>query len=175
MPLRFTREYPVWYIGRDSLDEAELELLRGALARMETEEKLAEEMMKRNPKGWQFFETLLYAYKTDQAVPARATVADFRELLKKNTGLSGWIARDNRIRPNSPNVYIYKNQKDVPVVDSDAKFRRDLSPGNVFLTLTEDYINYLRTIREMINVYNSEKLLADHKNIWMIFMKTKLG
>lgn len=174
IPFIFTKEYPVYYMPRDNLTPEELEFLRETLTKIETEEKELAEISKKNTKQKEFFDTLLYAYKADQPVPAKATTVDVLSAVRKNAGLAGYLARDHRLRPSTPNVYRYTSPKDVPDPDA-AKIRKELPPADVILTLLEDYAGTLRTIREMMSVYNSEKLMTDHKNIWLTLAKSRLG
>jgi hypothetical protein len=68
------------------------------------------------------------------------------------------------------------NQQEVASGDTfpdGAKVRTDLPTSTVMVLMLEDYCAHLRTIREMIDIYSSEKLLLDHRNLWQIFKKNK--
>ena len=52
--------------------------------------------------------------------------------------------------------------------------KNDVNDLGVYLAILNNYHNYIRTIREMTEIYNTEELIGDHKNIWKIFQKSKL-
>lgn len=174
IPFIFTKEYPVYYMPRDTLTPEELEFLRDPLTKIEAEEQLLAEISKKNAKQKEFFETLLYAYKADQPAPPKAVAIDVLAAVRKNSGLGGYLARDHRLRPNTPQVYKYASAKEVPNDDA-AKIRKEIAPVDAILTILEDYASTLRTVREMMTIYNSEKLMTDHKNVWLTLAKSRLG
>jgi hypothetical protein len=46
--------------------------------------------------------------------------------------------------------------------------------AHVFLKLLDDYLKFLRMIREMSEIYNTESKLEDHHNIWNIYQRLKV-
>lgn len=47
------------------------------------------------------------------------------------------------------------------------------APGTVVLTLLDDYLGYLRMVREAAELYQTEKLWNEHSNIWRIYDSMK--
>ncbi len=124
-------------------------------------------------KAWSTFNQLIYAYKEEKPQPAESLMIDINDLLdgSETLGKVKFMCRDAGIKPTTPDVYGYSNSNDLP---TDAIVRYDTPLINVLLMYFEDYCAQLRTVREMVEIYNTEKLLLDHKNIWMIFKKNKL-
>ncbi len=171
-PVSFSPAYNVYSITKDSFDADEMHIIHASLERVKEEEALAAEAKKKNLKGWEFFNKLLYSYKTDQSAPEKATPVSMTETFSRNTGLTGHYARDPRIHPTTPNVYRYARSGDA--ADPDASVRREISPVNAAIAMLENYASSLRSVRELMSTYNTEEMLASHKNIWLIYMRAKL-
>lgn len=124
-------------------------------------------------KNWSTFDQLCYAYKEEQPQPVGATMIDLNDVLSgvETLGKTKFLCRDNGIKQTTPDVYGYNDSKDLP---EGAMIRYDTPLLNVMLMYFEDYCAQLRTVREMVEIYSTEKLLLDHKNIWAIFKKNKL-
>ncbi len=144
--------------------------LTNVLERIQYEE---DEMEKLRGKAWEVFDGLLYAYKEPQKQPA-VTLMNIKDIAK--TGFKStnyYISRDPKIHPSTPSVYVYTSIPESANA-STIKIVEELSASNVILILLEDYCSHLRTIREMVEIYNTEKLINDHKNLWSIYKKNKL-
>jgi len=170
-PLLFVKEYPLYEISVDSLSAREYASLSDPLERLDAAIAAANETKRINTKGWEFFEKLLYAYRTDQTAPSNAVLVDLATALRTNKGLAGVYTRDHRIRPNTPGMYKYARG----TIDDPNAIRQLTSPLDSFVAVIEETITYLDSIRELLTIYNSEKMMTDHKNIWIIFMKNKIG
>lgn len=172
-PVAFSAAYNVYHVNKDSLNDEEMQLVKISLDRAKEEEALAADAKKKNAKGWEFFNKLMYAYKGDQSPPSKASAIQLVDIVTKNTGLAGYYARDPRILPTTPTAFRYAKAGDID--DPESNLRREISPVNALIAMIEDYAASLRSVREMINIYNSDELLASHKNVWLIYMRAKLG
>lgn len=148
--------------------------LEPMLERIKEEETACEEARKANPKGWEFFSQLLYAYKEDQKKPQQAiehNILDLISRLDKFPKDIRFISRDPRINLTKPLVYTYSTQ-DLP--DGARLKESKLVAKEVILIMLDDYYNQLRTIREMLEIYGTQQALESHKNLWLIFKKSKV-
>jgi DNA-directed RNA polymerase subunit E'/Rpb7 len=172
VPYLFSKHVYVYKAPADSnIDNDVKEYLALMLQNIKEEQSLAEKI-KTAGKSWEFFEKLLYAYGEDQKTPAGVIMKTIDELLSgKGSVGDKYIYRDARINPATPNVYI---SNEYPSEINVNMLVEGLSLRDILLTLCDDYFNHLRTIREMTEIYNTEKLLTDHKNLWLIFKKAKL-
>ena len=151
------------------------EFLTSAISRMEAEEKLFNAI--ENKQGRDFFTTMTYAYKGEQAMPVGAMALEYASLIKDITNtandasvsLNGWYARDKRIQPSKAMLYMYKEKP----TDSNANCITTLSARVAIQGLIEDYISSLRLIRELNATYNNEAMLTAHKNLWKALTLTK--
>lgn len=162
------KESIIYKVG--TLNEQGKTLLANVLERIEFEETEMKNLKKDNAKAWETFDQLLYAYKEVQPAPPGAKVLNLKEIVKSGFNGVQYLSRDPRINLSTPNVYGYIAGS---VFSNDEKLRTEFPTSTVMILMLEDYCAHLRTIREMINIYSTEKLLLDHKNLWQIFKKNK--
>lgn len=168
IPLLFSNEPMIYKVG--AITDTAAAMLANVLERIKYEEEQMEKLKKEKLKAWETFDQLLYAYHEPQPTPKGAKLVDIKTLLKPGTGEIQYISRDSRINLSTPNVYVYPVGSAFP---EKARVRADLPIANVYIVLLEDYFSHLRTIREMIEIYSTEELLKEHRNLWQIFKKNK--
>lgn len=121
------------------------------------------------------FSTLLAAFATPQKPPAGAkeTKITDRDVLTKLSNV--YIVRDYRADLATPVAYYYDDAAAVRAAYPDTEINEQMTSRGAVLNLIHDYINHIRTIREMSEVYNTPELFESHKNLWKIFKKMKIG
>lgn len=133
-----------------------------------------EALRTKSSKAWDTFDQLLYAYTQLQSKPAGAKaidISDPAEVLKALTnGSAQYIVRDPRHGLSSPVAYVYESLPE----DDNYTLVETATPVNIVASVVGDYTDYIRTIREMIETYNTEELLSNHRNLWLIFKKAKV-
>jgi len=164
IPFTFARESSVYKVPPITGDIKSL--LSDVLERIESEEDLAETIKDENPKAWNTFNQLLYAYKTPQTAPKDAKIIDIKDLLKSKT--TQYVSRDKRIDLSQPSAYAY------PKEPTEGNLRGEVPADSAYLIIFEDYCARLRMIRELVEIYSTEDLLTGHLNLWQIFKKNKL-
>lgn len=146
-------------------------LLEETMSKVKEEEEIAAGLKKSDEKLWNYFDMLLYAYKTEQKTPAGAKTLNVIELATKGipNGIT-YLSRDPRINLSTPHVYGFSDLSSIP---PNAIIRPNLDVDNVTILMLEDYYNHLRTIREMMTIYGNPAMIESHKNLWLIFRKSK--
>lgn len=164
IPYLPTQEPIIYKFGQISAKDKPL--FNDVLERIKNEEAIAEKLKKENSKAWSTFDQMLYAYKEPQSVPAGAVEININELITKPPA---FVSRDSRINLSNPIAYGYTAAKFPP----NARVITNFPPATVLLLMFEDYCAHLRTIREMVSIYNTEEIILNHRNIWQIFRKRK--
>lgn len=168
IPYLFTNKPIIYKVN--AITEKDKLLLDNVLERITTEEEEMSKLKKENPRAWETFDQLLYAYKEEQKTPAGARTLNILDIVSKGLDQKViYLSRDPRINLSSPNVYGYVDEK----FPEDSIKKYEVPTSNALLLLLEDYCAHLRTIREMINIYGTEEMLNSHRNLWQIFKKSK--
>lgn len=146
-------------------------LLEETIDRVKEEETTAAELKKSDEKLWNYFDMLLYAYKTEQKSPPGAKTFNIAELAINGVpnGIT-YISRDPRINLSTPQIYGFADLSSVP---AGSVVKPNLEIDNVIILMLEDYYNHLRTIREMMKIYGNPAMIESHRNLWLIFRKSK--
>lgn len=173
LPLLLDKEPDLYYIDTSKLTTDQKDIVNDFIYKIKIEEKKQEEVLESNKRAWDFFDDRLYSYKKEQEIPKDATeISIFLDNIDEkyliNGELIGWVSRDPKIRPSRPIMYYYKKPPENMIS------KNDVNDLGVYLAILNNYHNYIRTIREMTEIYNTEELIGDHKNIWKIFQKSKL-
>jgi hypothetical protein len=134
-----------------------LEILRAEIA-------ASDELSTSAPVAWNFMKDTLYSYTEHVSGPIE------HDILSILTTTSGFVSRDPAIDLSTGKIYKYEST--APKGDRYI-IKYHIPALNVVISILEDYIGFLRTMREMIEIYNSKELLDSHKNLWMIFRKNK--
>lgn len=168
IPYLFTNKPVIYKI--DEIAEKEKILFENILERISFEESEMNKLKKENPKAWETFDQLLYAYKEPQNSPAGAKIFNILNIAESGIPKEiKYLSRDPRINLSLPNVYGYSIEKFPP--DSIQRF--EVPSSNVICVLLEDYCAHLRTIREMISIYSTPEIIESHRALWQIFKKNK--
>lgn len=144
-----------------------------------------------NKDGIKFMrDRILYAYQNAQTKPKNALEFNLLSLFAQHvensdlTELIAYIAsiksdtklllpcymiRDSKIDLTTPMSYIYK---DLP---TDAVPKMGYKTEDVIMIQLEEFLTYLKSAREMTEIYNTKEILAKHNNLWLIYKKAKLN
>jgi DNA-directed RNA polymerase subunit E'/Rpb7 len=142
----------------------------------EEEEKI--NIIKKKPQNtWAPFAKLLYAYVNPQPKPKPAIELNIFDLAKGNFKDCKYVSRDPQLDLSLPLCYGYK---ELPTLESVSKHTnyivsRETNTDNSIIQILKDYLGFIRTIREMIEIYSTEELMVSHKNLWQIFKKNKVS
>lgn len=168
IPFLFTNK-PIVYRISNITNDMKL-LLTDVLNRISFEESEMKKLKSEKAKAWETFDQLLYAYKTEQTTPPGAKVLSIMDIVNKGIDKSIiYLSRDTRLNLSTPNVYGY----DVEKFPEGSIKKYEVPTANVLILILEDYCAYLRTIREMIDIYSTEEVIGSHRNLWQIFKKSK--
>lgn len=164
--------FTVYAIDPTKVDESRLEDVQ---ARILSEQELAAELRNgmETAKAWDTFAKLLEPYRNPPPLPKGAKKIDL--FAKLPAGIK-YICRDPRAGLAEPFAVVYTEMPPEiinPQVEPVVKLRDDLGATEVMVIMLEDYCSHLRTIREMVNIYNTEELVRRHKNLWAIYNKYK--
>jgi len=155
----------------EALTPEDIEYLEPALKNVREEEAKLKKVDAASVKA---FGNLLYAFIKPQKPPAGAKEAKITDS-KTLAGLADvYVVRDSRINLATPIAYTYNNIADVQKAYPDVEINTTMSSRGVVLNLIHDYINHIRTIREMTAIYNTQERFESHKNLWKIFKKMKV-
>ena len=168
LPLLFKQHSNLYRIDTSKLSLDQKDIINNMLNQIKEEEIKCDDLKKINIRGWEFFDNLLYAYKKEQPLPNDAVeISIFIDSINDKE-LIGWISRDHKIRLSKPVMYFYKRPPDTiyNIPDSDNM--------ESYLSILNNYYNFIKTIRKMTKLYNTEEMLSSHENLWKIFKKSKL-
>lgn len=160
--------------------EPETQLAAGEEARKLLSNELSESRMVKeiNPKAWDTFSKLLYAWKEPQRSPPGAKVHNLTDLF--NEYCLGklqdviYIVVDPRINMADLDVYVYSDEPTDDMLGPDTIRRYELTSSGVMAAIRFERANHIRTIKEYVNIYSTEEMINKHRNIWQIFNKAKL-
>ncbi len=158
------------------IQEAFNHISKSLLNKVKEEHATFLSLQKSDAGAMTFFAKVLYPFKTQRestgieipllelpmsSIPANVKyiARDFRADLGKNA-IYGWSDRE-KILSNADST--------IPM-----QIRTDITARDIVVQLLEDYYNYMRTIREMIQIYNTPAIIKTHENIWIIYAKTKI-
>lgn len=137
---------------------------------VKAEETKIQELKSKKPKGFEFFSQLLYAYPDEQKPPTGAKTASIFDVIDGKVKEGAFITRDPRIQPTSSSVHVYSATSSLP---PGSKMHPEPNDKNILLILLGDYLNHLRAVREMVEVYDSPEMMTSHANLWRIYGKAK--
>jgi hypothetical protein len=164
------------YVVAGQMTEHERELLSDLIAEMHRAESEAGALRAANSRGYEFFENQLYPFK-QQSAPEGAkiiTIADMiKEITKSSPGESNIeskvISRDAHLGYTSDKLAVWDASK----VPEGITVYTQYSPYKLAIILLTEYIDALRVIREMIEVYNTPELIKSHVGLWLMFKTAK--
>jgi len=167
IPYLFANKSAVYKLGPLSSDFKVL--AEGVMERITAEEEARDTLQKTKALPWRFFDNILYGYSTEQKPPPGATPVGIMDIIN---GVKSpiYISQDERLNGSSAQVYAYTKEQ----FPEKSITLFEIPPDCVMLNLLESYCGHLRTIREMIEIYNTEALVASHRNLWQIFKKARL-
>ena len=160
-----------YYINFNDISEFEWYQINCVFEELEREEKKVEEIVEKSPSIWNFFDSLFYSYddtKMKEKVPNGGIVRSIRLKNNEKSKLSGWFSRDPLLDlTDDKMIYYRKPTKDLEV-------NSNINSFDGYLAIIYDYMDYIRFIRNMTEIYNDESIITKYKNIWQIFKKSKL-
>lgn len=145
---------------------ADSELARGLLAAIDEEKaKMKELRAGPNAKHWDIMEQVIYAYSTQQEKPKDAIEISIDAFIH-GPRETRYVSRDPRIGTRDC-VYGYAQPPAGAIVNN------QLVPSAVMIALLQDYYDYIRTVREFTEIYNTSEMISKHSNLWKIYKKLK--
>lgn len=151
-------------------------------------EKIQEELKHHKDKKLiKFFDDIFYPFKSkvpkDPPGFKLTNTLDFIKTLKtKKQKTKMVLMRHPRILKSTPDIYVVEPkvllQKDGfnnHLMDVKRYKIKQLSEslGMILFRFLEDYLNHLVFLRQMTEVYNTEKSRKDHSNLWNIYKQLK--
>lgn len=119
-----------------------------------------------NTRGYEFFEQQLYPFK-QRTTPVGANIVPIMDLVDGK--LDGKIvSRDAHLGYTTDKLAVWDT-----AIDEIALPETQYSPYEIAIILITEYIDSLRVIREMINVYNTPELIKSHVGLWLMFKTAK--
>jgi|SRR3989344_6088836 len=142
-------------------EKADYSMFKEILGEITAEEQLGEETRKKNKKGWDFFHTILYPFKTE--TKPKGTMMSVKDIATKVTA-PGYYIRD-------PHIYMYE-----PTIVYTEKYEGDaitkLNTDACILSLLKHYLDGMRIIREHVEIYD-EETTKSNTALWAIYNKLK--
>lgn len=163
-----SRKCTAYYI-EGTITAEDKDFLANVLDRIEHEQKMRKE--EKNQKAISFFSDLIHPFEKTDAVIDKKSGGKSVDLLKLISGgqfAPAYYCRNPRLPPTESNVVVYENPPVDPYVSSNNK----VDMRSALLVLLEDYCDNLRIVREFLETYPPD-LVAEHKNIWRIFVNAK--
>jgi len=140
---------------------AQSPLVVGAISRLEATKSQLKSARAANPKSYEFFENLLYSYKTPKPRPDGAEEISVSKISESR----GYAVRGSQITASSDTVYLYSTPPSVDVSIAD--------PVASAVSLIEETTQSLRVLAEMTVSYDSSRITG-HRNYWLTLIKSKL-
>ena len=170
----FISKIPIIYKITIPISTLTIDNVSDLISKIATVEDEIVEIKATNATAWEFFDQLLYAYKDKQADPAGATKVDLLDFINTNAEVTTtqtlYVSRDARINLTTPSIYVYDTKETLP---SNHHLVSILPTENVLVELLDNYYSFVRLVLDNINVYNTQKLLDSHKNLWVIYKDAK--
>lgn len=123
----------------------------------------------KNSKSYEFFKLIVHAYKDEQKTDA-GIHTDLLELVSAPPTAECYIGHDPRIFPTHGKIFMSPS---VEQIGDNVTVINDVPPVQILSTLLDDYYNIIKTIFEMINIYNTQEALNAHRNLWLAYANYK--
>lgn len=166
LPFMPSSEHPSWLVT--GAWDAGSYSVKSALENLAATRRELDALKKSNPKGYQFFTSLLYWWREPQSAPHGVTPVDIDTLVAKGEKSGVVVSADTRIQPDSPQLWVFSKERPTAKITT-------LTPEATILTIIQHKTNQLQCICDMLKTYNTEALMTSHKNIWAMFVKNKLS
>lgn len=162
IPFQFAlNEAPIFKIS--TIESKLFEPLLNLIAK---EEEKTKEL--KNKNSWKNFTKLLYAYKTDKKLPIGAKKINMFDLLKSSKKQI-YVSRSDVLDLTESNVLQYTDVANVSV----SNMTDESSSAQVIISFLENYYNFIKTARELCEIYNNNDIIKSHSNLWTIIKKYK--
>lgn len=148
----------------DSKETLDIQLFSYVLKNIKEEE---DKLASLDKQKYNLFSKMLYTYKTDKS---KSNTIDVLDIISGKVRLKdgAMISRDSELPLETSKVYLLEPNTTVDDNLMIAPFQTGL------LLILQDSLNYMRTIREMIDIYADPEIYDKHNNLWLIFNKFKL-
>jgi hypothetical protein len=120
--------------------------------------------------NYSFFRLLLHPYKEEQKV-SKDIHTNLLQLVESPPTEKCYIGRDPRLFPTSDMIYMHESADGIGY--ENANIVRDLAPVQILATILDEYCNNIRTVYEMVKLYESKELMESHRNLWIIYGSVK--
>jgi hypothetical protein len=146
--------------------------IRPQLEKIKFEEAEAVKLKATKATSYNFIDAILFAWKSMSTKPENATHHSIVDLITSGKfNKLKYVSRDTRITPSTDGVYSF-DEKHADAANT-TTFVEHLPAVVVAQQLLNDYCEHLRTVREMIEIYNTKELVTTHRNLWAIFEANK--
>jgi hypothetical protein len=148
------------------------------------------ELFKTKPFEVNFFEKLLYTYKSKYDVTINTKIKtknnnivwdgpeqvinDDNKLinildLEHNQDITGYWFRPLHLYRSSPVVSFSKEKQ-----DGDNISRYDTTPTPMIIEIAKNILSFLVAIRECVEIYNTDELIKSHENVWTLMKNSQI-
>lgn len=129
-------------------------------------------------KHYNFFNETLYPYKImyHKAENSINMIELTKSIIENNEVKPKLIARHPIIDKNTTDILVLDKNYEKSELFNLEKYKFDIIDENiaiVLLNFLNDYLMHIRAIREMTEIYKTEKDIEQHSNIWNIYQKIK--
>jgi DNA-directed RNA polymerase subunit E'/Rpb7 len=125
----------------------------------------------KNEPGYKVFSMLFYPFSTPKELPKGAAQMSIFEFAKNPPNKQCYITRDPRILHTTSLIAVYDTPSDCGISHEVANC--DIKGEIILSTLMDLCYNQMRSVVELIKIYNEPKMVEAHKNIWLIYTAIK--
>jgi hypothetical protein len=129
------------------------------------------EKLRKNPEtksSVSVFTQMLFT--SDREPTVSAQIGNIKNIADDGKVSGKYISRSLIRDLTTPNVLLYDQYEET----TKTKMINHMTFENVVLFLLEDYCSHLRTVREMVGIYNTPELIKGHDNLWRMFKKARM-
>jgi hypothetical protein len=162
-------------IDDSSKREEQINLLKYKLYEVEQE---LEQHKNLDKKLMEFFKNLYYPFNKQVDVKLKKiSIIDLAKKILTKSNVAIHIFQHPTLQMYDPDVYTIDKVTELPAEFQDKNIYQNLFiKEDIFLIIFKmlnDYLNYIRMIRESCETYNTEEIFRNHINIWNIYKKIK--
>jgi hypothetical protein len=189
LPYAYSTKFTIYFttLNAKAIPLEQIQLIKEKLSDIDAEYKLYSAA---NTKVVKFLNELYYPYKTafnpKQKLEKYLEFDDIYEIAsslvagKKGSDKRIGLCRHPLIDKSSPTVLsvgaeLLQEHSNSELLNAETYEISAVEeiPGTVVLKLLDDYLKYIRMLRESAEIYGAEKKLDEHSNIWNIYNRMK--
>lgn len=181
-PYTYSYMFNIYIANVNNIYQEDIDMLKIKIEQINDE---LEKHKKIDKKAYEFFDELLYPfinkidYKKELTKNSKNKFLDCIELAKnieKEQVSKRIFCRHTIIDKSTPDIIELDSEKQNNEFFDPEKFGIKIINENIIFILfsfLNDYLTHIRAIREMTEIYNTEKDLEQHNNIWNIYKSIK--